>query len=132
MWPFRKKPKKSQTAKFVPFASMDLSYAKSHGLRALCGLLMDRHSACSTCPFCGINDDDGIDQLIVHVEMQTDATTGAPLLALYFCKAVYPSESPEASNIEEWAARLTYTEAVPHRKAVVRLLDNGARAIAFH
>ena len=139
MWPFRKQPKKSQKAKFVPFASMDLSYAKSHGLRALCGLLMDRHSACTTCPFCGINDDDGIYQLIVHVEMQSDATTGAPLLALYFCKAKYPSESPEAISfgcgaactaawfdIEEWAARLTYAEAVPDRKAVVHLLDTGA------
>lgn len=126
MWPFRKKPKKNQQAKVVPFTSMNLSYAKSHGLRVLCGLLMDRHSACTICPFCGINDDDGIHQLIVHVEMQTDGTTGAPLLALYFCKAAYPSESPEANNIEEWAARLTYAEAVPNRKAVVNLLDNGA------
>ncbi|MCY4528934.1 MAG: hypothetical protein OXD46_07930 [Chloroflexi bacterium] len=126
MWSFRKKPKTSQEAKFVPFASMDLSYAKTHGLRALCGLLMDRHSACTTCPFCGINDDDDILQLIVHVEMQTDATTEKPLLAFYFCKAVYPSESPKANNIEEWAARLTYAEAAPNRKAVVNLLDNGA------
>ena len=126
MWSFRKKPKKSQKAKFVPFASMDLSYAKSHGLRALCGLLMDRHSACTICPFCGIHGDNDILQLIVHVEMQSEATTGEPLLALYFCKGVYPSESPAANNIEEWAVRLTYAEAVPQRKAVVNLLDNGA------
>ena len=124
MWPIRKKPKKSQEAKFVPFTSLDLSYAKSHGLRALCGLLMDRHSACTTCPFCGINEADDPYQLIVHVEMQSDATTREPLLALYFCKAVYPSESPEANSIEEWAPRLTYAEAVPHQKAVVHLLGS--------
>lgn len=149
MWSFRKKPKTNQKVKsvpfvsgdlliksvdnlgkvppeFVPFASWDLSYAKSHGLRALCGLLMDRHSACTICPFCGTNDDDDIYQLIVHVEMQTDAATEEPLLALYFCKAEYPSEYPEANNIEEWAARLTYTEAAPNRKVVVHLLETGA------
>ena len=123
MWPFRNTPKPSQEVKFVPFVSWDLSYAKYHGLRALCGLLMDRHSACPFCPFCGSQD--GIHQLIVHVAIQTDALTNEPIIALYFCKAEYPSDSPEAENIEEWAFRLTYAEAVPARKAVVRLLDKG-------
>ena len=129
MWPFRKTPKKSQEVKVVPFTSWDLSYAKYHGLRALCGLFMDRHSACTICTFCGSHN--GILQLIVHVEMQTDAITNEPLLALYFCKAEYPSDSSEAESIEEWATRLTYAEAVPTRKAVVHLLDNGAYSAEY-
>ena len=65
-------------------------------------------------------------QLIVRVEMQTEATTGNPLLALYSCNATDPSDSHVDSIVEEWAPRLTYAEAVPSRKAVVQLLDNGA------
>ena len=121
---FGKRERKSSGGKIVPFTSLQLSYAKHHGLRALCGLLMDRHSACTVCPFCGSADD--IMQLIVHVEMQTEARTGQPLLALYFCKAADPSDSQVDSIVEEWAPRLTYAEEVPSRKAVVQLLDNGA------
>ena len=124
MWPFRKKPEKSQPeVKFVSFISSDLSYAKIHALRALCGLLMDRHSSCTICPFCGSHD--GTHQLIVHADMQTDAATNEPLLALYFCKATLPTDGPDPASIEEWAPLLTYAESVPTRKAVVKLLDNG-------
>ena len=128
---FRKRSMKAserrgkEGAKSIPFASWELSYAKHHGLRALCGLLMDRHSACTVCPFCGDPDQDGLMQLIVNVEMQTDGRTGEPVLALYFSKAEYPSGS-EAENIDDWASRLTYAEAVPIRKAVVQLLDDGS------
>ena len=87
-------------------------------------MFMDRHSACKVCPFCGSHD--GNIELIVHVEIQTDAETNQPLLALYFCKATYPTDSPEPESIEEWAHRLTYAEAIPTRKAVVHLLNSGA------
>ena len=121
---FGKRAKKSAEPTIVPFTSAQLSDAKHHGLRALSGLLMDRHSACTLCPFCGNPDD--VMQLIVRVEMQTEATTGNPLLALYSCNATDPSDSHVDSIVEEWAPRLTYAEAVPSRKAVVQLLDNGA------
>ena len=124
MWPFHKRPEKSlPEVKFASFTSSDLSYAKYHALRALCGLFMDRHSACSICPFCG--SPSGTHQLIVHAEMQTDATTNEPLLALYFCNATPPSDGPKPDSIEAWAQLLTYAESAPSRKAVVRLLNNG-------
>ena len=85
---------------------------------------MDRHSACAICPFCG--SDDAILELIVHVEMQTDARESGPLLALYFCKAVFSSDGQVDSVVEEWAPRLEYAEETPSRKAVVQPLENGA------
>ena len=115
----------SRGGTIVPFTSQELPYAKYHGLRALCGLFMDRHSACTTCPFCGSIDDADTLQLIVHVEMQTDAREGEPLLALYFCKAKLP-DNVEADSIEKWASWLQYAEAVPSRKAVVQPLDSGS------
>ena len=115
----------------VPFTSGELPYIKEHGLRALCGLLMDRHSACTVCPFCGHHDpnDDSADvvQLIVHVEGQIDANTGEHLVALYFSKAVLPViEEGIIDPVSDWGARVTYAEDVPSRKAVVNLLDSGA------
>ena len=114
----------------VPFTSTELPYIKEHGLRALCGLLMDRHSACTVCPFCGHHDpsDELADvmQLIVHVEAQVDAHTGNPLVALYFSKAVLPDQGDAVDPVKDWGAQVTYAEDVPTRKAVVNLLDNGA------
>lgn len=115
----------SRGGTIVPFTSQELPYAKYHGLRALCGLFMDRHSACKICPFCGSIDDADSLQLIVHVEGQIDAETREPLIALYFCKAGLP-DNVETNSIDQWAAWLQYAEEVPSRKAVVRPLDNGA------
>ena len=58
--------------------------------------------------------------------MQADATTNEPVLALYFSKAEDPSDSQVDDIVREWAPRIRYAEAIPHRKAVVSLLDNGS------
>lgn len=71
----------------VPFTSGELPYVKWHGLRALAGLLMDRHSSCTVCPFCGVHDpsdEADLTQVIVQPIGQEDIQTGAPVLALYF------------------------------------------------
>ena len=112
-------------AKIVEFTSFDLPYIKNHGLRALCGFLMDRHSACGVCPFCNLRQDDDVDELIVRVDGQR-TPTGDPVVALYFCKAARTPDGYKAESIEDWAAHLGYAEATPQRKAVVQLLDNGA------
>ena len=124
-WSVRDRSDILSRRKIIPFTSLELPYTKYHGLRALCGLFMDRHSACTVCPFCGSIDDADIEQVIVHVESQIAGETGEPLVALYFCKAKF-RDNVEADSIEQWASWLQYAEDVPFRKAVVRLLDNGA------
>ena len=121
------KPKRDKsTPKVVPFTSSELPYIKHHGLRALCGLLMDRKSSCTRGPFCGPRSTDGIEQFIVRVEGQIDAETCEPLVALYFCKTeLLPLVGDEEGTLVEWASRMTYAEDVPSRKAVVQLLDDG-------
>ena len=140
----------------VPFTSEELPYVKWHGLRALCGLLMDRHSACHVCPFCGVhdpNDEADLTQVIVQAICQQDMNTGAPVVALYFSKAMMPEpgepesapsrrvrrwsetlrprrkeptpEPPEIDVVSGWGGTVTFAEDVPSRKAVVALLDNG-------
>ena len=123
---FRKRSQKGDAPRLVEFTSWQLAYAKEHGLRALCGLLMDRHDDCKICTFCGSHSAGGIQQVIVQVAMQTDARGGDPVLALYFSKGVLPDGIEQIDDVvREWAPRLTFAEEVPNRKAVVNLLDDG-------
>lgn len=107
----------------IPFKSDALSYIKHHGIRALCGLLMDRHSECRFCPFCG--DPDDLISVIVNIITQTDAVSGNPIVALYFTKTTEVQGS-DMNVVTDWAPRLRYAEPAPSRKAAVALLDNGA------
>ena len=126
MWIFGKRSQEDDRPKVVTFTSGQLAYAKEHGLRALCGLLMDRHSECRVCPFCGRHSEEDIEQVIVQVAMQTDAKSGEPILALYFSKGVLPPGIEQIDDVAtEWAPRLSFAEEMPRRKAVVNLLDNG-------
>ena len=102
----------------VPFTSFELPYIKHHGLRALCGLLMDSHSACTADhPFCRFPADSTF-QFIVHVDGQTEGRTGEPVVALYFCQAASPS-GYEADSIEDWAALLL---CIPKKRRTTRRL----------
>ena len=107
----------------VSFESSELPYIKHHALRALCGLLMDRHSDCQVCPFCG--DSDAMIQVIVRVEGQVDAVSKAPVVALYFCKAT-EVVGDNMDPVRDWAFRVGYAESTPFRKAVVNLLGDGS------
>ena len=111
-----------RTGAVVPFESSELPYIKHHALRALCGLLMDRHTACQVCPFCG-NDDDPM-ELIVKAESQVAEQSGNPLIALYFNK-VAPLQGDGMDVVNDWAPNVTYGEKTAFRKVVVNLLDNG-------
>ena len=125
--PRRKPPKTSPAGLFpgnavVPFESEDLPYIKHHGIRALCGLLMDRHSACSLCPFSG--DPEPMATVLVNIIAQTGAESGNPLVAFYFSKAT-EVRGDNMEVVRDWATRVGYAESTPSRKAVVNLLDNG-------
>ena len=112
------------------FESGSVSYVKWHGLRALCGLLMDRHSACDFGPFCGSAQDQN---LIVHAIPQSDPRTDELALALYFSRATWPSVEMEDGELIDlhgesgllWVASWQYAGDFPHRKAVVQPLDDG-------
>ena len=131
-WPVRKRENpKPQGRVVVPFppGTGDLPVMKHHGLRALCGMFMDRHSSCkSPHPFCGnITDETPPAQLIAHVISQVDEDDGATLVAIYFSLAEGP-DIPEGSEpVEpfEYAAGLRYTERTPSRKLVVQLMSDG-------
>ena len=85
-------------------------------------LLMDRHSACSLCPFCG--DPEPMTTMLVNIIGQTDAESGNPLVALYFSKTT-EVRGDNMDVVSDWVARVGYAETTPSRKAAVQLLDNG-------
>ena len=131
-WPFRRK--KATERKVVPFPNNfeNSDVLKYHGIRALCGALMDRHTSClSPHPFCGHSghrqDGDSPYQLIANVIPQIDDTKEF-ILAIYFCKAQrgLDHESEGLADPLEYAALMTYAEPMPSRKLVAWLLDDGS------
>ena len=156
LWPFRRRPKSTvhsmpiyretsfsgdiyvstsdpegpQTVPF-PHDTFQLPNAKRHGLRALCGLLADRHSSCRLDhPFCGPPPDSDGDNLqaIVHATSQQDANSGDPVMALYLTQAEVAEEyltATEPVDPLEFVARLRPHTKLPSSKLVVNLLNNG-------
>lgn len=142
-WPFRKstpKERKPRGSVPIPFPDDldDIATMKYHGLRALCGALMDRHSAClSPHPFCGPQGHwqkgDNAIQLIAHVipQLTPDMT---PILGVYLCTAkVNEQSSPVTTESEllEHIAKFTYAESIPNLKMVVNLVDDGTYMAQF-
>ena len=140
-WPFGRRPKRAQQEQqsggppvVVPFPSdtFELPQAKYHGLRVLCGLLMDRQSSCQQQhPFCGPPpgpEENSQITTIAYATSQQDAVNGDPVIALYLCRAI---RAPKYTNPEdaidplEYVAMLTPRDTVPNNKLVVNLLDDG-------
>ena len=106
------------------FTSVDLPYIKRHALRALCGLLMNRHSECRVCPFCG-DSDRGL-ELIVNASCYL--SENGPLIGLYFrgtAKLPPSYDGPELDVISDWGRGVRPHSAEPERTAVVQPLSNG-------
>ena len=122
-----------QAPRVVPFPqdTFQLPKAKHHGLRALCGLLADRHSSCHfDHPFCGPPPDSAGDNLqaIVQATSQEDENSGEPVMALYLTQAEQAEEyltSTEPVDPLEFVAKLRPYTRFPGNKLVVNLLDNG-------
>ncbi len=105
----------------------DSTVLRHHAVRALCGALMDRHSACrSPHPFCGRpghqqTGDDYI-ELIAGVIPQTSMHTDKlDRIGIYMCPA---SAAAHMSTEEKWdpldyIIRMVPTELAPNRKLVV-------------
>ena len=130
-WHFRENGQKQtqrQDRIAIPFPDdiEDLATLKYHGLRSLCGFLMDRHTVCrSPHPFCG-----GAQpfQLIVHPVLQRNATDGTFLIGTYFTRAKSRTldDDSELPSLLEYVVSWGYADSMPGRKAVVNLVDDGS------
>ena len=104
---------------------------KYHGLRALCGALMNRDDDCEYLhPFCGL-DRDGLQiTLIANISWGYD-TGGKAILGITLSRASDGgrfSRSIPTSKVDElieYTARLTYSDSVPFSLMVVYQLRNG-------
>ena len=108
----------------------DFTVLRHHATRALCGALMDRHTACKSAhPFCGPGhqrNGDTPQQLIVDVIPQGSTPTGgANRIGIYMCPASATPSGEENEDIVKYVVRLVPTQPVPNRKLVVFPPENG-------
>ena len=136
-WPFSKDNEAQtelQERVVTPFSSdiENLALLKYHALRALCGFLFDRHTACrSPHPFCGTANPL---QVITHAVPQRSAHDGNLLLAIYFSGGknnVYHNTADLPPNPLEYIASWDYADVTPFRKAVVQLLNDGTYSTLY-
>ena len=141
LWPFGKRKTQEQAGVMVPSPYTvpdivpfpdevyDVPGMKLHGLRALCGAMMDRHDSCrSPHPFCGTHwyREDIVGEIIVHVQQQHNPEYGS-ILGIYLCRATRPdalAETPAADRLD-YARSLIYMDKVPIMKMAVFLVSDG-------
>ena len=126
-------PDPAERPVIIPFPpeTFELANAKRHGLRALVGLLADRHSDCLLRhPFCGPlpGPSEGNLSAVVFATSQTDAVTADPLIALYLCRAEpAPKHLAAIEPVPplEYAALMAPKHTVPDAKVVVNQVSDG-------
>ncbi len=129
LWPFRKQSK-PEPAVVVPFPEdiSELSVLKRHTLRALLGILADRHYQCrSPHPFCGdIQKIEGTLQFVAESALQ-QSPDGRRVIGIYLTKAkrglLDGDREPETPF--EYVACLDIAESKPSRKFVVQPMSDG-------
>ena len=109
---------------------------RHHALRALCGALMDRHTACrSPHPFCAQQDPDRYMEFIAEAIPQgSNPTLNSPdLIGIYLCPASASTHmnTEEKWDIMEYIIRMTPTEPAPNRKLVVYPPQGGTYRAMF-
>ena len=138
-WPFRRKddqPAPPPKAGVIPFSGdlTDTATLKYHGVRALCGMLMDRHDHCRIArahPFCGpymhLKDDGGRLEVIAHVIPQGDESSPEPnLIGIYLCKGVNGMGPVEKPDPLEYTALMMCADTKPLRKMAVQPISDGS------
>lgn len=119
-----KKPKpgpKPEPAASPSFGDLeDFATLRHHAIRALCGALLDRHTACrSPHPFCGPahrqNGDSRIEFIAEAVAQRSALTGGSDRIGIYLC----PATGEPKEDIMEYIASMAHTQPVPTRKLVV-------------
>ena len=109
---------------------------KYHGLRALCGMLMDRHDRCQAAhPFCGphthLKNGDTPAMVVAHIIPQGDGSGPGPnLIGIYLCGAVSGLQAEEEEPLE-YTVRMTCAGDSPSRKMVVHPMDDGSYYVRY-
>ena len=118
----------------------DFTVLRYHAIRALCGVLMDRHTACrSPHPFCGPShqqDGDAPRSLIAEVIPQSttptdDADRIADLIGIYLCPASVKSSGKGNEEPVEYIARMTPDLPMPNRKLAVLPPTGGVYQVTY-
>ena len=149
-WPFKKRgnaaapaptpPPTAPNPKIVPFSGdlEDTATLKYHGLRALCGVLMDRHDGCGAAhPFCGphthLKDSDTPAMIVAHIIPQGDGSVPEPnLIGIYLCQAVSGLANPSGEvDPLDFTVRLVCADTKPSRKMVVQPVNDGSYYIRY-
>ena len=131
LWPFGKlETSRTQSATTVPNNPVitdfpgdleDTQTLKYHGIRALCGMLMDRHDDCrSSHPFCGPNvhrqNEDIPHKVIAHIIPQGgELSAKADVIAIYLCNAVSGIPNEGENDPLEFVAHMLCAETTPSR-----------------
>ena len=142
MWPFRrKKPEAVRELKDVASFGGDLedgTRLRHHAVRALCGVLMDRHAACrSPHPFCGIrghSKNRETPQLLIAdtIPQRSPISSGrADIIGIYLSRATAAEGTEEEEDVMKFITLMSPFEAVPHRKLVVYAPQNGTYQVMY-
>ena len=147
--PWRRKPKANPSAadsepdEVATFGDLeDFAVLRHHAIRALCGTLMDRHTACrSPHPFCGVSGHRGGDageliQLIAQAVPQGSADADVPsLIGIYLTRAIHgeikEGERDKEIHPMEYIARMVPRDTVQSRKLVVWPPKNGTYPVEY-
>ena len=110
----------------------DFTVLRHHAVRALCGALMDRHTACrSPHPFCGQpghqqNGDTPMMLIAEAIPQGSPTSSRADLIGIYLCQASAVESTDEEEDIMRLITRMAPAEPVPSRKLVVSPTQGGA------
>ena len=113
----------------------DITVLRHHALRALCGVLMDRHSACrSPHPFCGTRGHQKIGepqpQLIAEAVPQRSPRSSGPadIIGIYLCRS---EGNEEEKDIMEFITHMIPADPVPNLKLVVSAPQDGTYPVYY-
>ena len=116
----------------VPFPAsiIQIPDLKHHGLRALCGAMMERHSKCSMGhPFCFDPDESPDDPVLFIAEVGFQRVSADPdnfVIANYLSRAESRITEPENPvHPFDYAVSLTFAGTVPETMMTVQMLPGG-------
>ena len=116
----------------------DITVLRQHALRALCGFLMDRHSACrSPHPFCATHGHQKIGepqpQLIAEAIPQRSPRSSGPadIIGIYLSQASAAEGNKEETDIWKFVTHMVPADPVPNHKLVVSAPQDGTYQALF-
>lgn len=145
LWPFRKRgtdrPQPDSVSLDSPVVTTfsgdleDTETLKYHGVRALCGMLMDRHDDCLLAhPFCGPNvhrqNGDTSRMAVAHIIPQS-SPSGADIVGIYLCEAVSGIRAEGDADPLESALRMMCARTTPSEKMVVQPMSDGSYYVRY-